>query len=186
MLLDAARAQLVLVDYQLRLMPALHEGEQTLGHAVTLGRLAQMFQVPVWGTEHVPDKLGGNVPALRALCHQTIAKQRFSAVHDGLLALLRPSPEAGCAPEQPREQVVVAGCEAHVCLLQTAMELLQEGFSVFVVVDACSSRTPRNRDVAFERLKSAGAHLVSTEMVAFEWCRSAQHPDFRRMLAQVK
>lgn len=182
MLLDATRSQLVLVDYQQRLMPAIHEGAQALENAVTLGRLAQLFQVPVWGTEQVPEKLGGNDPRVRALCGQTLAKHRFGALHDGLLAWLRPAQDDAA----PREQIVVAGCEAHVCLMQTALEMLKAGFDVFVVADACSSRTARNRELAFSRLQAAGAHLLSTEMVAFEWCRSAQHPAFRQMLALVK
>ena len=82
--------------------------------------------------------------------------------------------------------IVMAGCEAHVCLMQTALELLEEEFDVWVVTDACSSRTERNRDAAFDRLAGAGAELVTTEMVAFEWARSCEHPAFRDLLALVK
>lgn len=81
---------------------------------------------------------------------------------------------------------MVAGCEAHVCLLQTALDLLEDEFDVWVVTDACSSRTERNRDAAYDRLASAGAELVTTEMVAFEWLRTCEHPAFRDMLALVK
>ena len=72
------------------------------------------------------------------------------------------------APEE-RNTIVIAGCEAHVCLLQTALDLLEDEFEVWVVTDACSSRTERNRDAAFDRLAGAGAELVTTEMVGFEW-----------------
>ena len=75
---------------------------------------------------------------------------------------------------------------AHVCLLQTALELLQEDFEVWVVTDACGSRTERNRDAAFDRLAGAGCELVSTEMVAFEWLRSASHPAFKVVQALIK
>jgi nicotinamidase-related amidase len=88
------------------------------------------------------------------------------------------------APE--RNTVVLAGCEAHVCLLQTALELLEDEFEVWVVTDACSSRTERNRDATFDRLASAGVELVTTEMVAFEWMRSAEHPAFKAMQALIK
>jgi nicotinamidase-related amidase len=81
---------------------------------------------------------------------------------------------------------VLAGCEAHVCLLQTALGLLEEEFDVWVVTDACGSRTERNRDAAFDRLAAAGAELVTTEMVLFEWVRTADHPRFRDVLALVK
>ncbi len=81
---------------------------------------------------------------------------------------------------------MLAGCEAHVCLLQTALDLLEDEFDVWVVVDACSSRTERNRDAAFDRLAGAGAELVTTEMVAFEWLRSAEHPLFKEVQGLIK
>ena len=80
----------------------------------------------------------------------------------------------------------VAGCEAHVCLLQTALGLIDEEFDVWVVTDACSSRTEANRDAAFDRLASNGAELVTTEMVIFEWLQSSEHPLFKTALDLVK
>jgi len=85
-----------------------------------------------------------------------------------------------------RNTVVIAGCEAHICLLQTALDLLEDEFEVWVVTDACSSRTERNRDAAFDRLAGAGAELVTTEMVAFEWLRTAEHPAFTAAQALIK
>ena len=197
MLLDADECQVVLVDYQVRLMPAIHEHEFVLANALRLGRVAQALQVPVWGTEHNPDGLGPNVPELRALCRTTLPKMHFSGCADGLTDLLRPRQQQGgnarslprhlqkpAAP--PRSCVVLAGCETHVCLMQTALELLDEEFDVCVVTDACGSRTERNRDAAFDRLASAGAELVTTEMVAFEWLRTAEHPKFTEVLTLVK
>ena len=90
------------------------------------------------------------------------------------------------AQAEPRNTVVIAGCEAHVCLLQTALDLLEEEFEVWVVTDACSSRTERNRDAAFDRLAGAGAELVTTEMVGFEWLRTAEHPAFRDLQALIR
>jgi nicotinamidase-related amidase len=87
-------------------------------------------------------------------------------------------------PERP--SIVLAGCEAHVCLLQTALELIEDEFEVWVVTDACGSRTERNRDAAYDRLAGAGAELVTTEMVCFEWLRSCEHPAFKDVLALVK
>jgi nicotinamidase-related amidase len=202
MLLDADESQLVLVDYQSVLMPAIHEGDAVLRNAMRLARMARMLDVPAWGTEENPDRLGTNPPELRELCRKTLAKMQFSAVADGLTELLRPpvrvrqggnarslpkhlqkpAPEA----EDQRNTVVIAGCEAHVCLMQTALDLLEEEFEVWVVTDACSSRTERNRDAAFDRLAGAGAELVTTEMVAFEWLRTAEHPLFKDVLALVK
>jgi nicotinamidase-related amidase len=81
--------------------------------------------------------------------------------------------------------VLLAGIEAHVCLLQTALDLLEDEFEVWVVTDACSSRTERNRDAAFDRLAGAGIELVTTEMVLFEWLQTAEHPLFKDVQALI-
>ena len=200
MLLDEQDSQLVLVDYQARLMPALEDGSAALANAVRLAQAAQLLSVPIWGTEQNPDKLGPNAPELRTLCQKTLAKMHFSACADGLVELLRPPARApsgnarslpkhlqkpqAAAPERP--SIVIAGCEAHVCLMQTALDLLEEEFEVWVVTDACASRTLRNRDAAYDRLAGAGAELVTTEMVLFEWLRTAEADPFKEIHALVK
>ena len=200
MLLDVELSQLVLVDYQTRLMPAIFEAPLVLANAMRLAKAAQWMQVPVWGTEQNPSKLGENPPELRALCQRTLAKMQFSGVEEGLGEWLRPPVKApaGNARSLPkhlqkpsntpteRSSIVIAGCEAHVCLMQTALHLLEDEFEVWVVTDACSSRTERNRDAAFDRLAGAGAELVTTEMVAFEWLRSAEVPQFKAVHALIK
>lgn len=198
MLLDPQDSQLVLVDYQQRLMPAIHEGAAVVANAVRLAKFAQLLQVPAFLTEQNPAGLGETVAELRPLVGKVISKMAFGAAED-LLPLLRPPVRAAgnarslpkhlqkppqAAPE--RSTVVIAGCEAHVCLLQTALGLLEEELEVWVVTDACSSRTERNRDAAFDRLAGAGCELVTTEMVAFEWLGSAGHPRFKEVLALVK
>jgi nicotinamidase-related amidase len=198
MLLDAEQSQLVLVDYQERLMPAIHQAQAVTANAVRLARLARLLQVPLWATEQNPLGLGPTVPELRELVGKALPKMAFSAV-EALLPRLRPPARSGgnarslpkhlqkpAAPEDERASIVLAGCETHVCLLQTALELLEEELEVWVVTDACSSRTERNRDAAFDRLAAAGAELVTTEMVAFEWLRSSDHPLFKDVLALVK
>jgi len=194
MLLDASQSQLVLVDYQARLMPAIFDADAAAANAVRLGKIAHLLEVPVFGTEQNPSKLGENLPDIRALCQRTLAKMHFSGVEEGLGEWLRPPAKAApqgnarslpkhlqkpAAGAEERNTVVIAGCEAHVCLLQTALDLLEDEFEVWVVTDACSSRTERNRDAAFDRLAGAGAELVTTEMVGFEWLRTAEHPAFR-------
>jgi nicotinamidase-related amidase len=201
MLLDAEESQLVLVDYQQRLMPAIHEGDRVVANAVRLARIAQLLQVPVWATEENAEGLGGTVEALQPLvAGRVLAKMEFDAT-GVLLPRLKPAPrqqggnarslpkhlqKAAPPPESVRESIVLAGCEAHVCLMQTALGLLEEEVEVWVVTDACSSRTERNRDAAFDRLAGAGAELVTTEMVAFEWLRDAGHPRFKEVLTIVK
>lgn len=198
MLLDAAESQLVLVDYQAKLMPAIFESAVVFANAVRLGQIAKLMDVPTWGTEQNPSRLGENLPQIRALCTRVLSKMHFSAVEEGLSEWLRPEvkPPTGNARSLPkhlqkaaapeRSMIVIAGCEAHVCLLQTALDLLEDEFDVWVVTDACGSRTERNRDAAFDRLAGAGAELVTTEMVAFEWLRTAEHADFKAVLGLVK
>ena len=201
MLLDSEESQLVLVDYQQRLLPHIHEGDRVVANAVRLARIAQLLQVPLWATEENPDGLGGTVDVLQPLvAGRVISKMAFDGTEQ-LLPKLKPAPrqqggnarslpkhlqKAAPAPAPGRESIVLAGCEAHVCLLQTALGLLEEELEVWVVTDACSSRSERNRDAAFDRLAGAGAELVTTEMVAFEWLRGADHPRFKDVLSIVK
>jgi len=191
------------VDYQVRLMPAMHDGGAVIANAVRLARMAAALQVPVFVTEQNPSGLGETVLELKAATTdakaRVLGKMQFSAVEEGLGEWLRPpaKPVQGNARSLPkhlqkpvggaaRDTIVLAGCEAHVCLLQTALDLLEDEFDVWVVTDACSSRTERNRDAAFDRLAGAGVELVTTEMVAFEWLRTAEHPQFREIQALIK
>jgi isochorismate hydrolase len=187
-------------------MSAVFEGPQVLVNALRLARMAHLLEVPIWATEENASSLGPTVPELQTLLTQigakTFAKMQFSAVEEGLGELLRPEVQTPTTPKgnarslprhlqkqttaPERNTIVIAGCETHVCLLQTALDLLEDEFEVWVVTDASSSRTERNRDAAFDRLATAGAELVTTEMVAFEWLRSAEHPSFKEVLTLVK
>lgn len=200
MLLDIDDCHLVLVDYQARLMPVIQGGREATDRAVFLGRVAQALGVPVWGTEQNPTRLGENDPAVRALCQKTFAKMDFDASGSDLLNALRPSARSSGSnarslpkhlqkpanPTPTRNTVVLAGCEAHVCLLQTALGLLEQEFDVWVVTDACASRRERDRDAAFDRLAGNGVELVTSEMVAFEWLRGCEHPQFKEVLELIK
>ena len=202
MLLDADESQLVLVDYQIRLMPAMLDSATAIANAVILAKLSSLMNVPAFLTEQNPSKLGETVPEIRQafeIAPRVLSKMQFSAVEEGLGEWLRPpaKPVQGNARSLPkhlqkpaagseRGTIVLAGCEAHICMLQTALDLLEDDFEVWVVTDACSARTERNRDAAFDRLAGAGAELVTTEMVAFEWIRTAEHPDFKAMQALIK
>ena len=202
MLLDAQDCQLVLMDYQARLMPAMLDAAAVVANAARLAQVASLMQVPVVATEQNPSRLGPTVEGLHAALQQararTLSKMQFSAVEEGLGEWLRPEVQApqGNARSLPkhlqkpaasqRQSIVLAGCEAHICMLQTALDLVEDEFEVWVVTDACTSRTERNRDAAFDRLAGAGVELVTTEMVAYEWLRSAEHPAFKAMLQLVK
>ena len=203
MLLDADDSLLLLVDYQTRVMPTMHDAEAVMVNAIRLARMAQALRIPIWATEHTAEKLGPTQPELLPWLEpaQVLQKSHFSACADGLVQSLRPpqrvAPVHGNARSLPkhlqktsapaaRNTVIVAGCEAHVCVLQTSLELLEEEFDVWVVTDGCSSRTERNRDAAFDRLAGAGVELVTMEMVGFEWLRSANHPAFKTLQEMIR
>lgn len=176
MLIEAQLSTLVIVDLQGRLMPVIHDGERVLAQTIRLARIARLLEVPVIGTEQNRAGLGPNVAAIAALCGQTLHKTHFNACADGLAQLLPPD----------RNSIVVTGCEAHVCVLQTAAGLIKLGHDVFIAIDAVGSRQPGERDTALARLASLGAHLVTVEMLAFEWLHDCKHPRFRDVLALIK
>ena len=199
MLLQSSESQLVLIDYQTRLLPSIHEGNAVLSQAIKLAKIAKLLRVPITCTEQNPEGLGHNDPTLKSFCAQTLVKSHFNACVDGLGDLLRDigtpkaSPNAKSMPkhmqkepENQRPTIVLAGMETHVCFLQTALSLIEEEFDVWVVTDACGSRTERDRDAAFDRLAGNGAELVTVEMVAFEWLESSDHPQFKAVLDLIR
>lgn len=174
MIVDRDRSLLLVVDVQEKMMPAIHDGAQVIANVEWLVRAAQRIGVPVAACEQYPKGLGPTVPALRALVPEEAirAKTHFSLVAAGGLAGL---------PGADRAQVVLAGVETHVCLLQTALELLEEGKEIYVVADCVGSRREEDRDVALARLRQEGARVVTREMVVFEWLAEAATPLFREV-----
>ena len=177
---DAEDCVLVLVDYQQRLMPAIQDSQAVLAEALCLADIARELGVRVVGTEQNPEGLGASVEAIRERCEFTVPKMRFDACADGLLERLR------CADRALPGDVVIAGCEAHVCLMQTALGLLRAGVRVWVVGPACGSRRASDHALAMERLRHAGAAIASAETIAFEWLRDCRHERFRPVLARLK
>ena len=171
-LLRAGTSRLVVVDVQQKLLPAIHEGARIAESIAWLIRVAQRLGVPVAATEQYPKGLGPTVEPLRSLLPDTAiaAKLAFSCAEGGCLDGL---------PGADRRQVVLAGVEAHVCVLQSALGLAAAGRDVYVVADAVGSRDPGNCRLALERLRQAGVVVVSREMVAFEWLHEAGTDRFR-------
>ncbi|MGO1691554.1 MAG: isochorismatase family protein [Marinobacter sp.] len=176
MLMKSEQSTLLLIDVQEKLMPAITHGQDVVSQCITLATIAGLIDVPVHATEQLPEKLGPNVEAIKELCHQTLAKHHFDACPDGLVENL---PEG-------RQHIIIAGCETHVCMMQTALSLLDAGYKVWVVADATGSRNEFDRDVALDRLSVSGARIVTVEMVAFEWMRHCKHPAFRDVQALIK
>jgi len=175
--LDRHRCQLMVIDFQARLMPAIAEGEAAVANALRLIRAAQLLEVPACVTEQNPAGLGHSLSEITAAGLPTLSKMHFDASRaEGFAALLAPG----------RDDVVVTGCEAHVCVLQTVLGLLDRGLRVHVVADAIGSRREQNRDAALARMARHGAQIVTTEMVVFEWLEDATHPRFREAVALIK
>jgi nicotinamidase-related amidase len=167
-MLTAEGAALLLIDLQERLMPVIHDHEAVVARAVRLAEAATLLGVPVRATEQYPAGLGRTVPPLVGYPQEIMTKTTFSAAGDpGFAALL---PAAG--------EIVVAGVEAHVCVLQTVLDLLAAGRRVVLAADATGSRDPADRAAAFDRARQHGAEIVTSEMVLFEWLRDARHPKF--------
>lgn len=176
MLMKSDQSTLLLIDVQEKLMPVITHGQDVVNRCITLATIAGLLDIPVLATEQLPEKLGPNVEAIKELCHHTLAKSHFDACPDGLVEYL---PEG-------RQHIIIAGCETHVCMMQTALSLVDAGFKVWVVADATGSRNEFDRDVALDRLSESGARVVTTEMVAFEWMRHCKHPAFRDVQKLIK
>lgn len=174
-LLNAGHSTLVIIDFQARLMPAIHDGPRLVANAQRLVAAAGLLSVPILMTEQNPAGLGGTVAEL-AGAGPVVTKMSFDCCSEA--AFLEALAGDG--------QLVLCGCEAHVCLGQTALSLLAHRRRVVVVQDAIGSRLPESKEVALRRLERHGAEVVTTEMVIFEWLKSAQHPRFREVLKLVK
>ncbi len=172
MLLTAEGATLLLVDLQQRLVPVIHDHEVVVARAARLAEAARLLDVPVRATEQNPQGLGPTVQPLAGYPQAVMAKTTFSAAGDPGLSALLP---AGSG------EIVVAGCEAHICVLQTVLDLLASGRRVAWAADATGSRDPADRAAAIDRARQHGAEIVTSEMVLFEWLRDARHPRFREV-----
>lgn len=175
--IDSATSVLLLIDFQAKLMPSISGADQAIGNARRLAEAARLLGVPVLGTEQNPRGLGANVETLRSLCGATFGKMHFDATREaGFAAFLPPG----------RASVVVAGCETHVCVMQTVLGLMAARRRVHLVRDAVGSRTAANRDAAIARMAAHGADLVTAEMVIFDWIGTCEHPAFKPVLGLVK
>jgi nicotinamidase-related amidase len=175
--MTAEGAVLLLIDLQERLVPVIHDHEAVVARAVRLAEAAQLLGVPIRATVQNPVGLGPTVAPLAAYPQEILSKTTFSAADDPGFVTLLP---AGVA------EIVLAGCEAHVCVLQTVFGLLRPGHRVIVVADAVGSRDPADKAAALERARSHGAEIVTSEMVLFEWLRDSRHPKFREVQKLLK
>jgi nicotinamidase-related amidase len=210
MLINALSAQVLCIDVQEKLLAAMLGRDELLKNAERICAAATHLGVPVTATEQSPEKLGRTDLCLRKYIQNTVPKLAFGAVDEVLLDVLLPEPGSGQnqhgqqnqykgasgksvpkhlrkpEPDEERDNIVLFGAEAHICVLQTAIQLLEQDLIVWVVTDACASRSLANRDAAFDRLAANGCELITTEMFVFELLRSAEHTKFKQVQALIK
>ncbi len=173
MLIHPNSSCLLVIDIQEKLVPAVHDSDTLIKNTRWLTEVAKLMQVPVLTSEQYPQGLGRTVPELLDVLPEEgfMEKQYFSCMADAscseMINRIRPN------------QVIIAGMEAHVCVLQTAIQLKQQAREVYVVADCISSRNPEDKALALERMRHCGIHIVSREMVAFEWVQSSGSQEFK-------
>lgn len=175
MLLNKDDSLVVLIDVQEKLAPAVQDSSAFINRCEWILRLAQQLNVPILGSEQYPKGLGSTLANLKSYLttNACIEKIHFSCMHEpNYLTRLH---------ELNKNQMILIGIEAHVCVLQTALEMKEAGFDVYVVVDAVSSRKELDLKYGLKRMKQEGVHLVTSEMVFFEWLRHAGTPVFKSL-----
>ena len=179
MMINQDTSALILIDYQTRLMPSIHESEEAIASALFLAKVAKALQIPILATEQNPDGLGSNDKRIKVFCDHTLVKYSFNGAADGLAADIK-----GINPLIT--QLVLAGCEAHVCLMQTALGLQALGYEVAVVPEACSSRRVQDKILAVDRMSQQKITMLGAEMLAFEWLKTSEHSQFKNILKLIK
>ena len=180
--LEADQCVLLVVDLQGKLMPPIFERERLIRNSQLLIRLAGILKIPTIMTTQYAKGLGGTVPEIASLLpeSQAIDKQMFSCFgSDVFCSMLKRVPGN-------RNTILLCGMECHICVMQTALGALREGYLVHVASDAVSSRSEWNWQIGLERMRAAGAVISSTEMVLYEALRTSGDPAFKEMLKYLK
>ncbi len=181
MLLDAAKSSLLVIDVQEKLLPAMADPDRVVARTKILLRAAEVLSLPVTMSEQYPKGLGRTVAELQSNAGVVKEKNAFSCWRDeAIKAHMIQHHEAG------RPQVIVAGIEAHVCALQTCIDMAQAGFAVFAVADAMTSRHSESAALAFDRMRMNGVQVVNTEMVVFELLERAGIAQFKVLSGLIK
>ena len=180
MLIEADRSNLLLIDLQTKLAPAVDEPDRCINGCQMLLAAARRLGVPVSATEHCSAKVGPTVPALRERLDtsEIIEKRHFNGALEPLLSDRLASSD--------RPTAIIGGMEAHVCVMQTALGLKMAGYEPAIVADAIASRDPASRDLAIARMRAHGLEIVSVEMVLFEWLKVADTQAFSDLLPMIK
>ena len=173
---DPRNSTLVLIDFQTRLMPAIDGAASVIAEARRLVSAATLLGVPVVFTEQNPRGLGPTLAELAPAPSNVVEKMTFDACRTPEFLRRAPADRA----------VIIAGCEAHVCVLQTALGLTDRGRRVFVVRDAIGSRRAESKETAVARMARHGVEIATAEMIVFEWLGTAEHPHFKEAAALIR
>lgn len=177
-------SQLLVIDVQDRLLTTIDGHERVVFAAERLIRYARRLDVPITISEQYPKGLGPTTSRLlEAAGNEAV---RLDKVEFSCLASPGLATHLGKVKAQGRDQIVVAGMEAHVCVLQSVLDLLEEGYEVYLVADAVGSRAATSRDLAISRMRDCGANIVDNEMVMFEWLERAGTPEFKELQGLLK
>jgi nicotinamidase-related amidase len=179
-MLSRESAVLIVIDIQGNLFEAMHGKEALQANTIKVVKGAKIFNLPIMVTEQIPEKLGQTLPLLaqELAGYATISKESFSCL--GNSQFKEKIKSFG------RKEVIILGIECHVCVYQTATDLIHHGYNVHVVADAVSSRTKENSDIGIEAMKNSGAHITGTEMLLFELLGSANDAKFKEIYKLVK
>ncbi|MBK0326572.1 hydrolase [Rhodobacteraceae bacterium F11138] len=180
MLIRAKDSALVVIDMQERLVPAMQAPARTIANTRLLLQAAARTAVPAILTEQYPQGLGATVAEIKKAAGKSpvLPKVHFSCMEDDEFA--------DTFRALNRKQAVIAGMEAHICVVQTAESMVEAGYDVFVVSDATASRSLDSEHACLARLSASGVRIVTTEMVVFEWLGKAGTPAFRELLPLIK
>ncbi|NJM33890.1 MAG: hydrolase [Rhodomicrobium sp.] len=184
LLMKRKMSQLLIVDLQDKVFAPIPERKKITDAAVKLIKAAKSLEIPITVSEQYPKGLGPTTEAVRAEIGNSAAvfdKVHFSCMRNDRIRLhLEENRDAGCG------QMIISGIEAHVCVTQTALASIAEGYEVFVVADGVGSRSQASRDLGLKRLRQAGAVIVDSEMVIFEWLEQAATPEFKALQPLIK
>jgi nicotinamidase-related amidase len=180
-MLDRGDSVLVVIDVQERYLPHLHEGARVVEGARRMIAGAKLVGVPILVTEQYPKGVGHTAPAVRE-----VLPEDFRPIEKLSMSCLGAPEFAERLARTGRRQVAVVGIEAQACVSQTVHQLLQQGYTVHLVVDAVSSRFPRDYEIAVDRLIRAGAIATTVEAALLEWVRTAEAPEFQSIRALIR
>lgn len=176
-MLYAHNSLLLIVDMQVKLLPAIEDSDNLQGKVTKLAQAAEILSVPVWATEHWPEKIGNTYAELNSHIEHTYAKTHFNACL-----------ESDFINQLPvgRTNILIAGTEAHICVLQTGLGLHQAGFNPVLLADCIGSRKTYDKEIALSRWRHYGLEIATAEMAMYEWLQTPANPAFKKVLQLIK